>query len=198
MGRRIFYAHSPPVKFLEEIFKENDEKCGEILAKFSVDFRPPISREIGHKKFHTNSSTHQDVKFHTAEPKFFHSDTLGAGGPKIFSRILSPDFSPHFCGEKVTRKILQENPWQNPPNFIQQKKFPDTFSAEGPGQEFNLYLLPFGRCFQFESFDLRPGPRVASCDPLEGKPWPLRAMPMAFMRSWVTSLDQASLMRVQT
>ena len=69
------------VKFLEEIFKETDEKRGEILAKFSVDFRPSISREIGHKKFHTNSSTHQDLKFHTAEPKFFHSDTLGAGGP---------------------------------------------------------------------------------------------------------------------
>ena len=69
------------MKFLEEIFKETDEKRGEILAKFSVNFRPSISREIGHKKFHTNSSTHQDLKFHTAEPKFFHSDTLGAGGP---------------------------------------------------------------------------------------------------------------------
>ena len=71
------------VKILEEIFKETDEKRGEILAKFSppVDFRPSISREIGHKKFHTNSSTHQDLKFHAAEPKFFRSDTLGVGGP---------------------------------------------------------------------------------------------------------------------
>ena len=58
------------------------KKFGEILAKFSVEFRPSISRESGHKKFHTNSSTHQDLKFHTAEPKFFHSDTLGVGGPK--------------------------------------------------------------------------------------------------------------------
>ena len=32
------------------------------------------------KKFHTISSTHQDLKFHTAETKFFHSDTLGVGG----------------------------------------------------------------------------------------------------------------------
>ena len=69
------------VKLLEETFKETDEKRGEILAKLSVDFRPSISREIGHKNFHTNSSTYQDLKFHTAEPKFFHSDTLGVGGP---------------------------------------------------------------------------------------------------------------------
>ena len=72
------------VTFSKEIFKETDEKGGEILAKFSVDFRPSISREIGHKKFHTNSSTHQKLKIHTAAPKFFHSDTLGVGGPKIW------------------------------------------------------------------------------------------------------------------
>ena len=74
------------VKVLDEVFKETDEKRSEILAKISVDFRPSISREIGHKKFHTNSSAHQDLKFHTAEPKFFHSDTLGVGGPKIGGR----------------------------------------------------------------------------------------------------------------
>ena len=64
------------VKFLEENFKETDERRGEVLAKFSTDFRPLISIEIGHKKFHTNSSTHQDLKFHMAEPKLFHSNTL--------------------------------------------------------------------------------------------------------------------------
>ena len=79
------------VKFLEEIFKETDEKRGEILVKFSVAFRPSISREIGHKKLHTNSSTHHDFKFHTAEPKFFHNDTLGVGGPKIVDRRLNHD-----------------------------------------------------------------------------------------------------------
>ena len=72
------------MKFLEENFKETDEKRGEILAKFSVDFRPSISREIGRKKFHTNSSTHQDLKFHMAEPKFFHGDTLGVGGAQQY------------------------------------------------------------------------------------------------------------------
>ena len=79
------YAHNPPERNSgensKEIFKETDEKRSELLAKFSVDFRPSISREIGHKKFHTNSSTHQDLKFHTAEPIFFHSDNLGVGGP---------------------------------------------------------------------------------------------------------------------
>ena len=49
------------VKFLEEMFKETDEKRSEILAKFSVDFRPSISRETGHKKFHTSSSTHRSI-----------------------------------------------------------------------------------------------------------------------------------------
>ena len=81
------------VNFSEEIFKETHEKRGEILAKFSVDFRPSIFREIGHKKFHTNSSTHQDLKFHTAEPKFFHNVTLGVGGPQKKAHLLSASFS---------------------------------------------------------------------------------------------------------
>ena len=83
----VSYAYSPPERNSGEIFgklfKETDEKRGEILAKFSGDFRASISREIGHKKIHTNSSTHQDLKFHTAEPKFFHGDTLGVGGPNV-------------------------------------------------------------------------------------------------------------------
>ena len=62
--------------------KKFDQKRGEILAKFSVDFRPSLSKEIDHKKFHTNSSTRQDLKFHMAEPKLFCGDTLGVGGPK--------------------------------------------------------------------------------------------------------------------
>ena len=34
---------------------------GEIFRRFS----PFFSRENGRRKFHTNSSTHQDLKFHT-------------------------------------------------------------------------------------------------------------------------------------
>ena len=32
-------------------------------------------------------------------------------GRRIFSRILSSDFSSSFLWEKVSRKIVQENPW---------------------------------------------------------------------------------------
>ena len=46
-----------------------------------------------------------------------------AGFFRGFSRRI---FSPHFCGKKVPRKILQENPRKNPPKFIQQKSS-DTF-----------------------------------------------------------------------
>ena len=54
-----------------------------------------------------------------------------AGFFRGFSRRI---FSPHFCGEKVPRKILQENPRQNPPK-IYTTKIPDTFlqrRAQGP------------------------------------------------------------------
>ena len=44
-------------------------------------------------------------------------------------------FSPRFCGEqKVPRKILQENPRQNPPKSIQQKS--PTHFCRGAGPRF--------------------------------------------------------------
>ena len=49
---------------------------------------------------------------------------LAAGFPR-------PIFSPHFCGEKVPRKILQENPLQNPLQNLYSKS-PRHISAEGP------------------------------------------------------------------
>ena len=39
-------------------------------------------------------------------------------GRRIFFYFLTGFFS--FLWEKVPRRILQENPWQNPPKFIQQ------------------------------------------------------------------------------
>ena len=86
------------VKLLDVNFKETDEKYGQ---KFGEIFRCfSISREIGSKKFHTNSSTHQDLKFHTAEPKFFHSDTLVIGGPtKVWAKNWAkswPKVPEHF------------------------------------------------------------------------------------------------------
>ena len=54
-----------------------------------------------------------------------------AGFFRGFSRRI---FSPHFCGEKGLRKILQENPRQNPPKFIQQKS--PTHFCRGAGPRF--------------------------------------------------------------
>ena len=53
-------------------------------------------------------------------------------GRRIFSRILSPDFFSSFLWEKVPRKILQENPWQNPPKFTQQKSPTHFYRGAGP------------------------------------------------------------------
>ena len=61
-----------------------------------------------------------------------------------FSRRI---FSPHFCGKKVPRKILQENPRQNPPKFIQQN--PRHISEEGPGQSFRkVHFLEIPEIFE--------------------------------------------------
>ena len=54
-------------------------------------------------------------------------------GRRSFSRIFSPDFFSSFLWEKVPRKILQENPRENPPKFIQQKSS-DTLLQIGWGE----------------------------------------------------------------
>ena len=51
---------------------------------------------------------------------------------RIFSRIFSPDFFSSFLWEKVPRKILQENPRENPPKFIQQKSPTHFCRGAGP------------------------------------------------------------------
>ena len=51
---------------------------------------------------------------------------------RIFPRIFSPDFFSSFLWEKVPRKILQENPRQNPPKFIQQKSPTHFCRGAGP------------------------------------------------------------------
>ena len=52
------------------------------------------------------------------------------------SRISSPDiFLLVSVGKRAPKKILQENPWQNPPSFIHTTKMPDTFLQRGPGQK---------------------------------------------------------------
>ena len=55
-------------------------------------------------------------------------------GRRIFPRIFSPDFFSSFLWEKVPRKILQENPRQNPPKIIRQKS--PTHFCRGAGPTF--------------------------------------------------------------
>ena len=43
------------------------------------------------------------------------------GPPEFFADFVTGSFLFRFCGEKVPRKILQENPRQNPPNFYTTK-----------------------------------------------------------------------------
>ena len=52
------------------------------------------------------------------------------GPPDFFADFLAGFFLLIFVGEKVPRKILQENPRENPPIFIQQKSS-DTLLQNG-------------------------------------------------------------------
>ena len=73
------------VKFFEKCFKETDEKRGEILAKISDDFRPSISREIGHKK-----------KF-TQIPPHIRTSNSTRLNPNSFTAILWELVGPIYC-----------------------------------------------------------------------------------------------------
>ena len=80
---------------------------------------------------------------------------------RIFSRIFSPNFlnfSPHFCWKKVSRKILQENPRENPPKF----KILQHISADCPGQHLlgNLKITSTSTERQKRSQNLAPVPEV--------------------------------------
>ena len=54
------------------------------------------------------------------------------GPPDFFADFLA-DFFSSLLWEKVPRKILQESPRKNPPNFIHQKSS-DTFLQNGRGK----------------------------------------------------------------
>ena len=59
--------------------------------------------------------------------------------PRIFRGFCRRIFSAYFCGAKVPRKVLQENPRQNPPEFIQQTT--RHISAEGLCQRLRTPFL---------------------------------------------------------
>ena len=68
---------------------------------------------------------------------FFADFNFRAAG--FFRGFCRRIFSPHFCGEKVPRKILQENPRQILQNLY--NKNPRQNSAEGSGQEIHSYEM---------------------------------------------------------
>ena len=61
------------------------------------------------------------------------------GSPDFFADFLAGLFLLIFVGEKVPRKILQENPRQNPPKFLQQES--PTHFCRGSGPTLAVSLL---------------------------------------------------------
>ena len=62
------------------------------------------------------------------------------GPPDFFEDFVAGCFL-SFLGQKVPRKILQENPWQNPPKLLQQK--PPTHFCRGVGPKHHIFRLEF-------------------------------------------------------
>ena len=92
---------------------------------------------------------HLTCSEHRCSSGRFSADRIFRGflflGRRIFSRILSPDFFPHFCGGKsAQKKILQQNPRQNPPKCIQQKS--PTHVCRGGGTSVPLTPLRVSAC----------------------------------------------------
>ena len=64
---------------------------------------------------------------------------------RIFPRIFSPDLFSSSLWEKVPRKILQDNPRQNPPKIIQQKS--PTHFCRGVGPTYGPRCTAIGWIF---------------------------------------------------
>ena len=77
---------SPESEIAAKIFADMGEKCGEKMAKYFADFRPSISKKSGCKKFHEKLATNSAGR----EIKFFHRETLGVGGHKMFLEERGP------------------------------------------------------------------------------------------------------------
>ena len=83
------------VKFLACQFQKTVEKCGEILAIFSQIIVLEYPGKSAARNFtqippHTRTSNSRG-----REPKFFHCDTLGVGGPNLFTSRCRANVCPH-------------------------------------------------------------------------------------------------------
>ena len=96
------------------ITKASAKKSGRICLPFHCESENEIKSSDFRVVFWQNGFF---ADFHCWAARFFRG----------FSRRI---FSPRLCGEKVPRKMLEENPQQNPPK-IYAAKFPDTRGA-GP------------------------------------------------------------------
>ena len=92
----------------------------------------------------------------------FHSRPLFLGR-RISSRILSGFFSSSLW-EKVPRKILQENPRQNPPKFIQQKSPTHFCRRAGPTD----YVIQVTNCMIISCCDWRRCNSIPLSEPFSG------------------------------
>ena len=81
----------------------------------------------------------------------------------FFCEFCRRIISPLFCGErKIPQKILQENPRQNPPKFIQQKS-PTHFCRGAAPKKYRYRLFQSGRTRQVPRSCPRKCPLKWSC-----------------------------------
>ena len=106
-----------------------------------ICFEKPINTNLGGTPPHLGCNGPMDMS-HLLGPVLGRTDLSRIfifGPPDFFADFVAGFILLLFVGKKAPRKLLQENPGQNPPKFIQQKS-PTHFSAEGPGQ--HLDILP--------------------------------------------------------
>ena len=102
---------SPKSKILDKILADTGEKCSaKIGAVSSPIFVLACQGRNGRKTFHGKSSK----KFTRRDPKFFHCETLGVGGPKeggdliVFGAVSTQGcrFAPPYCPKPFDSRHL--------------------------------------------------------------------------------------------
>ena len=126
LENKIWPTNSPMrvlTKMLSGVPRHGRSKRGRLRKHANERKRAPMSAKERKRK--------RTIRAGFWQNGFFADFYFWAAG--FFSRIFSPEFFSSFLWEKVPRKILQENPRENPPNFIQQKSS-DTCLQIGRGK----------------------------------------------------------------
>ena len=90
---------------------------------------PWLPQPLGAACLHSEVGTNLIFWVRFWQNGFFANFFFGAAG--FFFADFAAGFFSSFLWGQVPRKILQENPWQNPPNFAQQKS--TTYFCRGAG-----------------------------------------------------------------